>query len=139
MSDLKSRMNLLVSTFETLFPNYAVSRSYEDLSSVEDDYLAAGIFTFLLDSEGDYDNTLYERAANSSQRIVCIARAQFNDYVSGVDIENTEIDMLESIKTFINSPSLPADLQNINLLSARLSGQQENPLAWVITELEITD
>lgn len=137
--ELKNKMSLLVSEFQKRNSHRVVNRSYEDIHSLDELDLNAGVVTFIFQDEGDYETTFTQKAHNAKQKILLIARVHLDESACGEDVEDEEFKLIEEIKSFIRATDLPNEIYGLNIVHVKTSSQMETPLAWVIADLEITD
>lgn len=137
---LKQRLKAIVSTFQSQHPHRFADRSFDDIYNKSEDALRAGVFSFTLNTESDFANTLTKRATNSAVKLLLMARKQFEDSeITGEQIEDEELRLRDELIDFIRNGGLSPDVGTLRIVDIKYSSQADNPLAWILAELELEE
>ncbi len=129
MTQLETRMEAIRTSLAAAVPERIVTRAFKPLQNVPASELQAGQYTIISRGESGYQNLNGREAMDGTHRVLIVGRFQLPEDASGLDIEQTEFEMLDEWKAWLRA--LPDELCCFVLQEFEQSGQVEQPYGWI--------
>lgn len=128
----ESMLQAFVDGLAAFAPSRVVTRSFQDLAQVPRDHLVAGQWCVIANG-ARFDEPLQRQALSAEVPFLAVARFVLAEDAAPVEIERTELALVEEMKSYL--ASLPAGLCGIDITAYRQSAQLDHPYGWVACEL----
>lgn len=134
-STLTVQMKALQAALAAMFPLRVVTRDLLDFSERLEADLFKGIYTVVSRDEGGYSHTMGREAFYGIRRIGLVGQIKVAESSppKPSDAEDAEGVMIDEIKALMRSRTL--QVNSLQLVRCRQSGQQEYPYGWVAFDL----
>lgn len=135
MSTLSIQMNALKAAIVAMYPNRIVTRDLYDFAQRAEADLLKGIYTVISQTESNYTNTRGREAYYGTHKIGLLGQIKLSEDSTPSAVEDAEGTMIDEIKALMRSRTL--EVNSLQLIAWRQSGQLEVPYGWVAFELSM--
>jgi len=133
--DLATRLELLVSELESMYPNRRVSTDAYLVNEPKIEELRRGLYSVVSTTGRDYRSTITRAVDTGKHGVMIIGRFELSKHATGSDVQDEELRMLSEIKALLNRSDLPEELTGGELISWSQSAQVEVPAGWIVFQL----
>lgn len=130
MSELQTRMEILKSELQAMYPDRIVTRSLVGFDQRKSEDLKKGIYTFVSESASDLDNELISKPADDPMhKFILVGQIQIGEKSAHEEIENAEGVFIDEVLAWVRDPVQALD--SVLLVGWQQSMQLDHPYGWV--------
>ena len=124
---------LLKTNLQAALPDRVVTRNAVDPAARDAKDLCKGIYTIVVVAMDGLDAMRDYADLTGTLRLLIAGDIKLDDNANGEDVEQAEFALFRDLFDFVKAPG--AELCQLNIVRAQLSGQTQAPYGWILAEV----